>query len=244
MKKPNKYCNEDNCYTTASFNFKIDDRPIKCKKHKENNMINVKRKYIVNNNSKITYKKGYICENDKKGGSIKNNKKSKNIKIEENNINEDYQYGPDPEFTEDELKLIYADEDDNYFNVTEAVGTRKSEWNRLMIFPYYEWIEEYFGSKFNENVCLWVKIKEIKDKVEENNKKSKEIRINEIKAAKILNYDIELNKEKFNNLDWIEYKNFIIPERNRKLTFIGELKRINEYDNFIFKNLLKRDIYI
>ena len=76
-KKPNKYCNEDNCYTTASFNFKIDDRPIECKNHKENNMMNVKRKYIVNNNSKITYKKGYICEN-KKGGSIKNNKKSKN----------------------------------------------------------------------------------------------------------------------------------------------------------------------
>ena len=74
-KKPNKYCNEDNCYTTASFNFKIDDRSIKCKKHKENNIINVKRKYIVNNNSnsKITYKKGYICEN-KKGGSIRNNK--------------------------------------------------------------------------------------------------------------------------------------------------------------------------
>ena len=76
-KKPNKYCNEDNCYTTASFNFKIDDRPIKCKNHKENNMINVKRKYIVNNNSKITYKKGYICENNKKGGSIKNDKKIK-----------------------------------------------------------------------------------------------------------------------------------------------------------------------
>ena len=74
-KKPNKYCNENNCYTTASFNFKIDDRPIKCKKHKENNMINVKRKYIINNNTKITYKKGYICENNnKKGGSIKNNK--------------------------------------------------------------------------------------------------------------------------------------------------------------------------
>ena len=35
-KKPKKYCNENNCYTTASFNFKIDDRPIKCKKHKEN----------------------------------------------------------------------------------------------------------------------------------------------------------------------------------------------------------------
>ena len=81
-KKPNKYCNENNCYTSASFNFKIDDRPIKCKKHKENNMINVKRKYIVNNdnNSKITYKKGYICENNKKGGSIKNNKKVKIIK--------------------------------------------------------------------------------------------------------------------------------------------------------------------
>ena len=64
--KPKIYCNKNNCYTTASFNFKIDDRPIKCKKHKENNMINVKRKYIVNNNSKIIYKKGYICENNKK----------------------------------------------------------------------------------------------------------------------------------------------------------------------------------
>ena len=74
-KKPNKYCNENNCYTAASFNFKIDDRPIKCKKQRENNMINVKRKYIVNNNTKIIYKKGYICENNnKKGGSIKNNK--------------------------------------------------------------------------------------------------------------------------------------------------------------------------
>ena len=50
-------------------------------------MINVKRKYIVNNNSKIKYKKGYICENNKKGGGIKNNKKSKNIEIVENNIN-------------------------------------------------------------------------------------------------------------------------------------------------------------
>ena len=37
-------------------------------------MINVKRKYIVNNNTKIIYKKGYVCENNKKGGSIKNNK--------------------------------------------------------------------------------------------------------------------------------------------------------------------------
>ena len=70
-----------------------------------------------------------------------------------------------------------------------------------MIFPYYNWIEEYYGSKFNENVRLWAKIMKIKDKVKENKKKSKEIRINEIKAAKILNYDIELTKEKFNNLE-------------------------------------------
>ena len=41
-------------------------------------MINVKRKYIMNNNTKITYKKGYISENNKKGGSIKNNKIKKN----------------------------------------------------------------------------------------------------------------------------------------------------------------------
>ena len=180
----------------------------------------------------------------KKGGGIKNNKKSKNIKIVQNNIIEEYQYDSDPEFTEDESKLIYADEDDNYFNVTEAIGTRKSEWNRLVIFPYYDWIEEYFGSKFNENVRLWATIKIIKDKVKENNKKSKEIRIKEIKASEILDYYIQLNKEKFNNLDWIEYKNFIIPERHSKLTFIEKLKRINEYHNFILKNLLKRDIYI
>ena len=83
-KKLNKYCNEDNCYTTASFNFKIIDRPIKCKKHKENNMINVKRKYIVNNNTKITYGKGYICEN-KKGGSIKITKCKNNSKQSKNN---------------------------------------------------------------------------------------------------------------------------------------------------------------
>ena len=70
--KPKKYCNENNCYKSASFNFEIDDRPIICKKHKENNMINAKRKYIINNNNnnnnvKIIYKKEYICENDKKG---------------------------------------------------------------------------------------------------------------------------------------------------------------------------------
>ena len=65
-KKPKKYFNENNCYITASFNFKIGDRPIKCMKHKEKDMINVKRKYVVNNNSKIIYKKGYICENNEK----------------------------------------------------------------------------------------------------------------------------------------------------------------------------------
>ena len=81
-----KYCNEDNCYTTASFNFKIDDRPIKYKKHKENNMINVKRKYIVNNNTKIIYEKGYICEN-KKWGSIKITKCKNNSKKSKNNKN-------------------------------------------------------------------------------------------------------------------------------------------------------------
>ena len=32
-KKPKKYCNENNFYTSALFNFKIDDRTIKCKKH-------------------------------------------------------------------------------------------------------------------------------------------------------------------------------------------------------------------
>ena len=127
-KKPNKYCNENNCYISALFNFKIDNRPIKCKKLKENNMINVERKYIVNNNnSKITYKKGYNCEKIKKGGSIK----SKNNEIvknnEENNINEEYIYDPDPKFTEDELNLIFADDDDNYFAVKDVVGIRKSE---------------------------------------------------------------------------------------------------------------------
>ena len=44
-------------------------------------MINVKRKYKVCDDSKIIYRKGYICENNtKKGGGIKNNK-IKNDKI-------------------------------------------------------------------------------------------------------------------------------------------------------------------
>ena len=158
-KKPNKYCNEDNCYTTASFNLKIDDRPIKCKNHKENNIINVKRKYIVNNNSKIKYKKRYICENNKKGGGIKNNKRIKNIEIVENNINEEYLYDPYPKFTEDELKQIYADDDDEYFNVIDVVGTSKLEWDKLNIFPYINWIADYHGLKYyDEMVIKWVKI--------------------------------------------------------------------------------------
>ena len=176
VKKPNKYCNENNCYTSASFNFKIDDRPIKCKKHKENNIINVKRKYIVNNNnSKITYKKGYICENNKKGGSIKNNKKSKNIEIVENYINEEYLYDPDPKFTEDELKQIYADDDDEYFIVKDVVGTRKSEWDRLKLFPYICWVKDYYGLKNNadKKVIKYNKIKDIENKVKKLKKNLK-----------------------------------------------------------------------
>ena len=262
-KKPNKYCNEDNCYTTALFNFKINDRPIKCKNHKENNMINVKRKYIVNNNSKITYKKGYIRENNKKGGSIKNNKKSKNN--EENNINEEYQYDPDPKFTEDELKLIYADDDDDYFTVKDVVGTRNSEWDQLKLFSYHEWVRDYYDSKYakkqiydkgffsiedglksrtyvNEMVIKWGKIKDIENKVKRIEKKSKKIRINEIKAAKILNYDIQLNKEKFNNLDWIEYENYIMPNRCSKLSFFNELKKLMIGIIFLLKFIKKRYI--
>ena len=83
------------------------------------------------------------------------------------------------------------------------------------------------------------KIQDIENEV----KKSRKIRINEIKAAKILDYDIQLNKEKFNNLDWIEYKNFIMPNMYSKLSFIYELKEINHWHNFLIKNLLKRKIY-
>ena len=179
-KKPNKYCNEDNCYTTASFNFKIDDRPIKCKNHKENNMINVKRKYIVNNNSKIKYKKGNICENNKKGGVIKNNEKSKNNEIvknnEENDINEEYLYDPDPKFTEDELKQIYADDDDDeYFIVKDVVGKRKSEWDRLKLFPYICWRKDCYGLKNNadKKVIKYNKIKDIENKVNKTEKNLK-----------------------------------------------------------------------
>ena len=214
-------------------------------------MINVKRKYIVNNNNnnntKIIYKKGYICENNKKGGSIRNNKKSKNNEIvknsEENNINEEYLYDPDPKFTEDELKQIYADLDDGYFKVKDVVGTRKSEWDKLKLLQYHEWVRDYYESKYakkqiynkgffsiedglkmkqyaDEMVIKWRKIKDI----ENNVRKSKEIRIDEIKAAKILNDDIQLNKKIFNNLDWFEYKNYIIPDWYSKLSFIEELK--------------------
>ena len=92
-------------------------------------------------------------------------------------------------------------------------------------------------------VTKWIKIKDIENIVKEIEKKSKKIRINEIKAAKILNYDIQLNKEKLNNLDWIEYKNYIIPDWFSKLSFIDELKQINHWHNFFIINLLKRNIY-
>ena len=210
-KKPKKYCNENNCYTSASFNFKIDNRPIKCKKHKENYMIDVKRKYIVNNNNnntKIIYRKGYICEDDKQGGSIKNNKnkndktvkivkndknKNKNDKFEKNNINEEYLHDPDPKFSEYESKQIYADLDDEYFKVKDIVGTKKSEWDKLKLFPYHEWVRDYYGSKYakkqiydkgffsiedglkmkqfaDEMFIKWVKIKDIENKVKKSKK--------------------------------------------------------------------------
>ena len=63
------------------------------------------------------------------------------------------------------------------------------------------------------------------------------------KASIILNEDIQLNKEKFNNLDWFEYKNYIIPDRCHKLSFINELEQINYWHNCLIKNSLKRDIY-
>ena len=93
----------------------------------------------------------------KKEGVLKIIKKSKNIEIvenninEENDINEEYQYDPDPKFTEDELKLIYADDDDDYFTVKDVVGTRKSEWDQLKLFEYNEWIIDYYGSKYVKN---------------------------------------------------------------------------------------------
>ena len=128
----------------------------------------------------------------KKEGSIKNNKKSKNNEIvknnEENNINEEYLYDPDPKFTEYELKQIYVDLDDNYFKVKDVIGAKKSEWDKLKLFPYHEWVRDYYGSKYakkqiydkgffsiedglkekqyaNEMVIKWGKIKDIENKV-------------------------------------------------------------------------------
>ena len=105
-------------------------------------------------------------------------------------------------------------------------------------------IEDGLKSKkyVNEMVSKWIQIKDIENKVKKIEKNLKRIRINEIKAAKILNYDIQLNKEKFNNLDWIEYKSFNKRNRHSKLSFIHELEEINYWHNFLIKNLLKRDI--
>ena len=55
---------------------------------------------------------------------VKNNEEN-NIN-KENNINEENIYDSDSEFTEDELKRIYADLDDDYFKVKDVVGTKKS----------------------------------------------------------------------------------------------------------------------
>ena len=60
-------------------------------------------------------------------------------------------------------------------------------------------------------VIKWRKITKIEDKVKEIEEKPEKIRINKIKAAENLKADMELNKEKFNNIDWIEYKKYIIP---------------------------------
>ena len=44
---------------------------------------------------------------------------------------------------------------------------------------------------------------------------------------------MELNKEKFNNIDWIEYKNILYLLI--KIEFIDELKQINYWHNFLLK---------
>ena len=46
------------------------------------------------------------------------------------------------------MKQIYADLDDGYFKVKDVVGTRKSEWDRLKLFQYHEWVRDYYESKY------------------------------------------------------------------------------------------------
>ena len=69
---------------------------------------------------------------------------------EENNINEEYTYDSDPEFTENELKQIYIDLDDDYYKVKDIVGTKKYEWDKFKLFPYYEWVRDYYEFKYTE----------------------------------------------------------------------------------------------
>ena len=91
-------------------------------------------------------------------------------------------------------------------------------------------------------VIKWRKITKIEDKVKEIEEKPEKIRINKIKAAENLKADMELNKEKFNNIDWIEYKKYIIPIM-LKIEFIDELKHINYWHNFLLK-IYKKETYI
>ena len=88
IQKKSQYCKVENCYKISSYGIEKIERclnhrlkSLKCKKHKENNMINVKRKYKVCDDSKIIYRKGYICENNKKVVVLKIIKKLKIMMI-------------------------------------------------------------------------------------------------------------------------------------------------------------------
>ena len=88
-----------------------------------------------------------IENNINKENNIENNIKNN----EENYINEEYVYDSDPEFTENELNQIYADLDDEYSEVKNyVVGIKKSEWDKFILFPYIDWVKEYFSFKYAE----------------------------------------------------------------------------------------------
>ena len=53
---------------------------------------------------------------------------------------------------------------------------------------------------------------------------------------------MQLNKEKFNNIKWMDYKNYII-HISLKAQFINDLENINYRHDYLIKNLLKRNIY-
>ena len=75
--------------------------------------------------------------------------KENNI-YEENHINDEYLYDSDPEFSENKLKQILIGSDDNYSNIKDIIGTKKSEWDKLKLFPYNEWVKEHFSFKYAE----------------------------------------------------------------------------------------------